>query len=156
MSWWVLPTTADVGIVCFGMSPSRVMEEAALGLQNILLSDEAIGSLDSNIRHTSRWSVEITEGREDLTLVRWLEEVLYQSEVNRQFLVDCQVKIGEELEAQVSWVDTDKIEREIEVKAVTRHELECRFVEADEFVLGLQNVPDFEGPGWFCKVIFDI
>ena len=33
-------------------------------------------------------------------------------EVDRQFLVDCQIKIGEEL-CKVSWVDADAIEREI-------------------------------------------
>ena len=91
-----------------------------------------------------------------MTLVRWLEEVLYNCEVNRQFLVDCQIKIGEQLEAQVSWIDADIIEREIEVKAVTRHELECRAVAQGEVIIGEQSIPDFEGPGWFCKVIFDI
>ena len=100
--------------------------------------------------------IETTEGREDLTLVRWLEEVLYKCEVERQFLVDCQVKIGEELLAQVSWVDADAIEREIEVKAVTRHALECRSVAQGEIIAGHVGVPDFEGPGWFCRVILDI
>ena len=85
MSWWVLPTTADIGLVCFGQSSSRLFEEAALGLQHILLSDAATKSLDSHLRHTSQWSIETTEGREDLTLVRWLEEVLYKCEVERQF-----------------------------------------------------------------------
>ena len=70
--------------------------------------------------------------------------------------MDCQIKLGEELQAQVSWVDADIIEREIEVKAVTRHALECRVVAQGEIIPGEQNVPDFEGPGWFCKVIFDI
>ena len=156
MSWWVLPTTADIGVVCFANSSARLLEEAALGLQHILLSDEATKSLDSNLRHTSQWTIEATEGREDLTLVRWLEEVLYKCEVDRQFLVDCQIKLGKELQAQVSWVDADIIEREIEVKAVTRHALECRAVAQGEIIPGEQNVPDFEGPGWFCKVIFDI
>ena len=156
MSWWVLPTTADIGIVCFANSPSRLMEEAALGLQHILLSDTAKSSLDYHTRHTSQWSIDAVNGREDLTLVRWLEEILYQCEVNRQFLVDCQVKIGDKLEAQVSWVGADEIEREIEVKAVTRHELECRNAVAGETIQGNQTVPDFEGPGWFCRVIFDI
>ena len=156
MSWWVLPTTADIGIVCFAPSSSRLFEEAALGLQNILLSDAATKSLDSHLRHTSQWSIEATEGREDLTLVRWLEEVLYKCEVDRPFLVDCQIKIGQELLAQVSWVDADAIEREIEVKAVTRHALECRSVTQGEIIAGLAKVPDFEGPGWYCRVIFDI
>ena len=61
MSWWVLPTTADIEIVCFAPSSSRLFEEAALGLQNILLSDAATKSLDSHLRHTSQWSIEATE-----------------------------------------------------------------------------------------------
>tara|TARA_B100001250_G_C19285885_1_gene565301 strand:+ start:54 stop:524 length:471 start_codon:yes stop_codon:yes gene_type:complete len=156
MSWWILPTTADIGIVCFSPSPERLMEEAAKGLQNILLSDAAAKSMNANIRQTSRWCVEVSKEREDLTLVRWLEEVLYQCEVERRFLVDCQIKIGDELEAQVSWVDADLVEREIEVKAVTRHELDCRFVAPGESIHGNDVVPDFEGPGWTCRVIFDI
>ncbi len=156
MSWWVLPTTADIGIVCYSNSSERLLEEAALGLQHILLSDAAKKSLGSHLRHTSQWSIEATEGREDLILVRWLEEVLYKCEVDRQFLVDCQIRIGEQLQAQVSWINADIIEREIEVKAVTRHELECRAVAQGETIPGDKNMPDFEGPGWFCKVIFDI
>ncbi|DAC60709.1 MAG: hypothetical protein CMB26_04015 [Euryarchaeota archaeon] len=156
MSWWVLPTTADIGIVCFAQSSSRLFEEAASGLQHILLSDAAIKSVETHLRHTSQWSIEATEGREDLTLVRWLEEVLYKCEVERQFLVDCQIKIDEELLAQVSWVNADTIEREIEVKAVTRHELQCRSVAQGEIIAGRGDVPDFEGPGWYCRVIFDI
>ena len=156
MSWWILPTTADIGIVCFANSSERLLEEAAFGLQQISLSEAAIRSLDSHLRHTSQWSIEASLGREDLTLVRWLEEILYNCEVNRQFLVDCKIRLGEKLEAQVSWVDADEIEREIEIKAVTRHALECRPVGAGELILGEQNVPDFEGPGWFCKVILDI
>ena len=156
MSWWVLPTTADIGIVCFANSSSRLFEEAALGLQHILLSDAAKKSLDSHLRHTSQWSVEATNERDDLTLIRWLEEVLYKCEVERQFLVDCQIRIDGELHAQVSWVDADIIEREIEVKAVTRYALECRAIEPNEIISGEEQVPDFQGPGWFCKVIFDI
>lgn len=156
MSWWVLPTTADIGVVCFASSSARLLEEAALGLQQILLSDAAKKSLDSHLRHTSQWSVEATDGRDDLTLIRWLEEVLYKCEVDRQFLVDCQIKIDNQLQAQVSWIDADQVEREIEVKAVTRHALECRSVASGENIVVNQNVPEFVGPGWFCKVIFDI
>jgi len=156
MSRWVFPTTADVGMVCFAPSFSRLMEESAMGLQEILLSDEATQNIHSYVRQTSQWSVEATPGREDLTLVRWLEEVLYQCEIERRFVVDSQIRIDSELQAQVSWVDADLVEREIEVKAVTRHDLDCRFVGEGEIVPGGNGIPEFEGPGWTCRVIFDI
>ena len=127
-----------------------------MGLQDILLSDEATKSIHDHVRQTSQWLVEATPGREDLTLVRWLEEVLYQCEIERRFVVDSQIRINSELQAQVSWVDADLIEREIEVKAVTRHDLDCRFVSEGEIVHGSDGIPDFEGPGWTCRVIFDI
>ena len=158
MSWWVLPTTADIGVVAFAPSAARVMEEAAIGLQGILLSDEAAKHLDAHVRHTSQWSVEADEGREDLTLVRWLEEVRYQCEVHGRFIVDSQVKLsGDSLDAQVSWVDADLVEREVEVKAITRHELRCEAVDDGVLVDDIHpDVPAFEGPGWMAAVIFDI
>jgi SHS2 domain-containing protein len=154
MSWWILPTTADVGLVCFSPSAERVMEEASLGLQSILLAEDF--DVHAMVRSTSTWRVEATPQREDLTLVRWLEEVLYQCEVEQRFLVDCQIHIGQELEAQVSWVNAAEVEREIEVKAVTRHQLECRAVAGGELIEGRDGIPDFEGLGWTARVIFDI
>ena len=154
MSWWILPTTADVGLVCFSPSAERVMEEASLGLQSILIAENT--SLGGIVRATSTWRVEATPQREDLTLVRWLEEVLYQCEVEQRFLVDCKIHIGQDLEAQVSWVNAAEVEREIEVKAVTRHQLECRAVAEGELIEGRDGIPDFEGPGWTARVIFDI
>jgi len=156
MSRWVLATTADVGMVCFAPTFNRLLEEAAMGLQDILLSDDAAKNIQAHVRQTSQWAVEATSNREDLTLVRWLEEVLYQCEIGRRFLVDSQIRVGEQLQAQVSWVDADLVEREIEVKAVTRHDLDCRFVPQGEIVDGDDGIPDFEGPGWTCRVIFDI
>jgi SHS2 domain-containing protein len=154
MSWWILPTTADVGLVVFSSSLPRLCEEMVYGLQSILIAEDS--SLDGLVRSTSTWRVEATPDREDLTLVRWLEEVLYQCEVEQRFLVDCQIHIGAELEAQVSWVAAAEVEREIEVKAVTRHQLECRYVDSGEVAIGSEGIPDFGGPGWIARVIFDI
>ena len=157
MSWWVLPTTADIGIIVFAKSASHLMEECAKGLQSIVMSDQAEKKLGSHIRHTSQWRIDAVPNREDLTLVRWLEEILYQCEVEGRFLVDCQIRIDDcELESQVSWVDSNLIEREVEIKAVTRHELQCRAVSNGELIHGVGNIPDFEGPGWFGQIIFDI
>lgn len=152
MSWWELPTTADLGLAIFSPSRDRLFEEAACGLQSILLAEGF--DLHALVRSTSTWTVPSED--DERTLVRWLEEILYQAEVENRFLVDCQVRITDALEAQVSWVEADSVEREIEVKAVTRHRLECRALEADEAVQGEGEIPDFEGTGWFARVILDV
>ena len=128
MSAWPRPTTADIGLRAFAASPSRLISEATLGMQEILLSPNAQKSINQHVRHTSQWQISspVTDGVKhwDLLLVQWLEEVLYRSEIHQQWLVDCQISAvwGETdvmLSAQVSWVDSDRVEREIEIKAVT-------------------------------------
>ena len=60
------------------------------------------------------------------------------------------------LRAQVLWVDSRDVELEIEVKAVTLHDLLVREVNAEEIVDGIDGVPSFEGPGWMAQVVLDI
>ena len=61
-------------------------------------------------------------------LVRWLEEVLYHnSYVEDKWLVESELSLDEDyLRAQVLWVDSRDVELEIEVKAVTLHDLVVR------------------------------
>jgi len=158
MTWWIIPTTADIGIVAFASSYSSLFVTAADGLQGVLLSDEAAIGINSHHRQSDIWTIEIGSDRPDLCLVRWLEEVLYQAEVEGKFLVRCEVAMDEkQLSAQVEWVDVDLVEREVEVKAVTRHDLDLTEIPAGEEIHGYgEGVPDIEGPGWLCRVIFDI
>jgi len=92
----------------------------------------------------------------------WIEEILYRAEVHGQWYVDGSVMVdvdenGWFAVAQVSWVDDADVEREIEIKAVTTHELVVKEVPAGEFVASKwPDVPDFEGPGWYADVVFDI
>ena len=61
------------------------------------------------------------------------------------------------IEAQVSWVNSDLVEREVEIKAVTLHELVLREVSNEEMVPGIEpDIPTFNGPGWMAQVVFDI
>jgi SHS2 domain-containing protein len=61
------------------------------------------------------------------------------------------------LQAHVLWVSSDSIEKEVEIKAVTRQDLVLMEVKPNEEVLSKwPEVPSFEGPGWFCDVVFDI
>ena len=49
------------------------------------------------------------------------------------------------------------MEREIEVKAITMHELILKEILEGVLFTGISpEVPDFEGPGWTSQVILDI
>jgi SHS2 domain-containing protein len=86
-----------------------------------------------------------------------LEEVLYNSYVEDKWLVESELSLDEEyLRAQVLWVESRDVELEIEVKAVTLHDLVVREVGLGEIVDGVEGVPSFEGPGWMAQVVLDI
>ncbi len=142
------------------------MIEAALGMQNILLDDESNSNINKHLRHNSQWNVSIDceedEFFYDLLLLKWLDEILYRSEIHQQWFVDGQVSVGHSngklnLQAQVSWIDCELITREIEIKAVTSHQLKFEQVSQNQEISSKwPEVPSFQGPGWFCDVIFDI
>ena len=166
MSAWPRPTTADIGLRAFAPNPSRLFTEASIGMQEILLSPSAHNSINQHIRHAAQWQIQAPysgdEKQWDLLLIQWLEEVLYRVEVKNQWLVDCHISVSWESEkvrllAQVSWVDAETIEREVEIKAVTSHELQFTELSKNESAISpWEQVPDFQGPGWFCDVVFDI
>lgn len=166
MSSWPRPTTADIALRAFAASPSRLFTEASLGMQDILLSDAAQQTLQTHIRHSSQWQIEAPHdgGSQawDLLLVQWLEEVLYRAEIHNQWLVDCQLAFSWEekkviASGHVSWVESEFVEREVEIKAVTSHELQFNQLKTSEHAYSpWEQVPDFQGPGWFCDVVFDI
>ena len=97
-----------------------------------------------------------------ILLVKWLEEVLYQDEVERKWMTECSVLIKSDenaihLQAHVLWVSSESIQKEVEIKAVTRQDLVVMEVkEYQEVPSQWPEVPSFEGPGWFCDVVFDI
>ena len=166
MSYWPRPTTADIGLRAFSNSANNLMIEAALGMQNILLDDESNSNINKHLRHNSQWNVSIDceedEFFYDLLLLKWLDEILYRSEIHQQWFVDGLVNVGHSngklnLQAQVSWIDCELITREIEIKAVTSHQLKFEQVSHNQEISSKwPEVPSFQGPGWFCDVIFDI
>ena len=91
-------------------------------------------------------------------LVRMLEEILYRGSVENQWLVDAAIKIdSDQISLQAVWVDSDEVEREVEVKAITLHELVLREIQSGEIIAGVEpDIPTFEGPGWMAQVVFDI
>ena len=157
MSWWIMPTTADIGFRVFSDSPIGILRESALALQGIQLSDRGMEYLDGHIRHVAEWSIPFGSSDIERTLVRWLEVVLFNSYVEDKWLVESEFSLDEDyLRAQVLWVDSRDVELEIEVKAVTLHDLVVRQVAMGEVVDGVEGVPSFEGPGWMAQVVLDI
>lgn len=155
MSYWVRPTTADVGIRAFGKNRNDLLREMTLGMQSILLAgDQDVNSIQ---RKVARWEIS-HEGDFDIMIVKWLDEVLYRAEVHEEFLLECQPMIRDGIiEAQVSYVSKDEVELEVEIKAVTTHEFAFREVNAEETIPSdWPEVPSFEGPGWYGDVVFDI
>ena len=152
-----MPTTADIGFRVISDSPTGILREAALALQGIQLSDRGMEYLDGHIRHVAEWSIPFGSSDIERTLVRWLEEVLFNSYVEDKWLVESEFSLDEDyLRAQVLWVDSRDVELEIEVKAVTLHDLVVRQVAMGEVVDGVEGVPSFEGPGWMAQVVLDI
>ena len=158
MSWWILPTTADIGIRAFSSTAVGAITECVLGLQSIQLEDKNPESLNHLTRFNGVWSVMTNNNDLERGLVKFLEEILYRGSVEDQWLVDLAVKIDEKsISAHVSWVKSDFVHREIEIKAVTLHELVFREINKGEIVTGVEpNIPTFEGPGWMAQVVLDI
>jgi SHS2 domain-containing protein len=158
MSWWILPTTADIGIRAFSSTAAGAITECVLGLQSIQLEDKNPESLNHLTRFNGVWSVMTNNNDLERGLVKFLEEILYRGSVEDQWLVDLAVKIDEKsISAHVSWVKSDFVHREIEIKAVTLHELVFREINKGEIVTGVEpNIPTFEGPGWMAQVVLDI
>lgn len=161
MSSWLRPTTADVGLRSFAASKARLFEETTAGMQDYLLASKIPSEA---IHHTSVWTVRIPthDDSDGLLLVKWLEEVLFMDEVERKWLVDCSIKIEEieafhSLQGHVRWIHSEHVEKEVEIKAVTRQDLMVAEVAVDQTLESpWPEVPAFEGPGWYSDVVFDI
>jgi len=164
VSSWLFPTTADAGMAVVAPSPATLLQDAAHGVQTYLMSSQAAKEVNSHLRHSGEWRVRSPHNPHDLgfLFLAWLDEILYRAEVHQQWLVESQLRIvttdqGMELIAQVAWVDATLIEREIEIKAITTHDFELKFIEPDESVLSpYDGVPEFIGPCWYAQVVFDI
>ena len=156
MSWWLWPTTADVGIRAFSSSPSLLIDELIHGMQNIVLSDSDKIFDDNTIIGEIEWNLPVDRSLDRLA-VRILEEVLYLSEVHNKWIINSKTMVLENnVHIVFTYVNTNNIERDIEVKAVTRHSLEFREILEDESIDSIDGVPEMVGPGWFSSIIFDL
>ena len=57
MSWWILPTTADIGLRVFSSTAVGAIAECVLGLQSIQLEDKDPESLNHLTRFNGVWTV---------------------------------------------------------------------------------------------------
>ena len=164
MSAWIFPTTADAGMRVYAPDFPSLLVEGALGIQAYLLAPAAEPFIQRRPRHSGEWRVRSKHSPHDhaMLFVTWLEEILYRNEVHQQWLTEAHVRVennanGLEIVGQISWIDSTDIEREIEIKAVTTHELTVTEAASGEQVSGgHESVPDFLGPGWYANVVFDI
>ncbi|MEC8722112.1 MAG: archease [Candidatus Thermoplasmatota archaeon] len=156
MSWWLWPTTADVGIRAFSSSPSLLIDEVIHGMQNIVLSNSHSKYDDNTIFGEIEWSYPIDRSLDRL-MVRILEEVLYLSEVQNKWIVKSQTMMNDDIVHIVfTYVNSNNIDRDVEVKAVTRHSLEFKQINENESIASIDGLPEMLGPGWFASVILDL
>jgi SHS2 domain-containing protein len=156
MSWWLWPTTADVGIRAFSSSPSLLIDEVIHGMQNIVLSNSHSKYDDNTIFGEIEWSYPIDRSLDRL-MVRILEEVLYLSEVQNKWIVKSQTMMNDNIVHIVfTYVNSNNIDRDVEVKAVTRHSLEFKQINENESIASIDGLPEMLGPGWFASVILDL
>ena len=71
LSYWVRPTTADIGIRAFGKNKNDLLREMTLGMQSILLAPNQ--DMNGIKRKTARWEIS-HDGTEDILIVKWLDE----------------------------------------------------------------------------------
>jgi len=133
----LLDHTADIGIIASGEDVSEAFGNAAYAMFDILTDVD-------KIRETGSFEVQVSAENIEELLVVWLNELLYQYEVERficrRFAID---DIDEtSLRALVFGEKIDPARHEIrtEIKSVTYHQF--RIEETDD--------------GWEAQVIFDV
>ncbi len=156
MSWWIWPTTADVGIRVFSSSESALIDEAIVGMQNIVFSEYIPNRFDGLVIGEIQWKHEIDRSL-DRMLVRVLEEVLYFSEVENKWIIQSKSMISNnEISVVFTYIDSREIQRDVEIKAITRHSLDARKLSKNESIEAIDGIPEMIGPGWFASIVFDL
>ena len=119
----------------------------------------ATGTSNSELlRNETNWTIETPTEDFDRILVRWLEEVLYRGQAEGEWLNDASIEILDgRIQASVITVDSELVKRELEIKAVTMHEIALVEIREGQIIPGIEpDIPSFEGPGWMAQVVFDI
>ncbi len=156
MSWWIWPTTADVGIRVFSPTKSSLIDDAIYAMQNIVFSEYNPDRFDEFVVGEYEWN-HANDRSLDRMIVRVLEEVLYISEVKNKWIIGSQTLITDEhISIVFRYVDPSNLTRDVEIKAVTRHSLDARELGNNESISSIDGIPEMIGPGWFASVVFDL
>ena len=156
MSWWIWPTTADVGIRVFSSSKSVLFDDSIIGMQNIVFSEYIPNRYDGLVIGEIQWKHEFDRSL-DRMLVRILEEVIYFSEVENKWIIQSKSMISDnQISIVFTYVDSNVTQRDVEIKAITRHSLDARKLTKDESIQAIEGIPEMVGPGWFASIVFDL
>ncbi|RKU28698.1 protein archease [Candidatus Poribacteria bacterium] len=133
-----LEHTADAGMRVWGDSVDLLFTNAAMGLFGMMA---VIDSIDETVS----MDIEVRADSIEMLLVAWLDELIYQHEVEELFFKRVEILSinSEELFARVHGEPTnfDKHIVYTEIKAVTYHQLYVR---------------EIENGVWEAQVIFDL
>ena len=154
---WVIPTTADVGLRARADEPLEVMRELALGMQRLILDEAALPPASGE----SRWMFRVPAGRWSDAVAYLLEDLIAAAEVERRFVTDLTLRgdamEGQSIDVEARHVSTEDVEQDLDVKAVTRHELRCEELYHGDRILGVDgHAPVIDGPCWWGQAILDI
>lgn len=162
MSHWIWPTTADLGLRAMAPTKERVFAEAGLGLLGAM---DVTGAPTSRLMH-GEWNVvlEAAGGRvdDDVLLLAWLDEVLYQAQTQGRWMLSAEIQLTRDTDhagvhAMVTYVAADKLERGVEVKAVSSHGLMLSSLAEGEVLPGRgEGMPALQGPAWYADVLLDV
>jgi len=137
MPYKVIGHTADLGIVVWGLSKKELFTEAARALFT-----EIAGSLDG-IEEKEKREIKVEGETDEELLVNWLSELLFLHDAHDLLFARFEIKIDENRLSGVAYGEKFSPERhkmQIEIKAVTYHNLEIKRTEK----------------GWEAQIIFDI
>lgn len=137
----IIEHTADIGLEITGDTVEELFESAAEGMFSILID---LDSIDSTVRHT----ITVSAAQYEDLLVFWLQELLYQFEVEHYVYRSFSVHIGDSSGGTVTLrsvcggeqIDRSKHDIATEIKNATYHQLQV--------TRGANN--------WHGRVIFDI
>lgn len=133
----ILDHPADIGIEAYGKTKRELFLNSATGLMSIIAGD-------SKIDRKETFDISIHAIDEESLLVKWLSEILYFYDAKKFLTCDADFKFLNEtsLIAKLYGENftSEKHELNIDVKAVTYHQLEIKK----------------EKDLWSCRVFFDI
>ena len=164
MSWWVLPTTADIGLRICGPSPSAILSDAVQGLQTLGSSDEAIRATMEIPQREGEIHLKLPAPGWDRALLALLSEVIWRIDAKGEwitgFSLDPRLNESDDpshIQGIARWIPLHHVERSLEIKAATHHALRMEEVADGERDSSLfDDLPPVIGPAWVAEIILDV